>query len=122
MDWPTELATQSQALNDFRKAHPDAARGFTALSRGTMAEGSVTCREKELIALGIAIATRCVDCIGYHVQSAAKAGATRDDVAQTVGVATMMGGGPAYMYGVKALTAWDQLVAPASAQEPDQGS
>jgi alkylhydroperoxidase/carboxymuconolactone decarboxylase family protein YurZ len=50
-----------------------------------------------------------VDCIGYHVQGAIKAGATREDVADTISVAVMMGGGPAYMYGVKALEAYDQL-------------
>lgn len=66
-------------------------------------------REKELQALAIGIATRCVDCIGFHVQAAHKAGATRDQVAETIGMAMMMGVGPAYMYGAKALEAWDQL-------------
>lgn len=44
------------------------------------------------------------------MRAAAKAGATRDDIADTVSVAIMMGGGPAYMYGVRALEAHDQLV------------
>ena len=75
----------------------------------TMGDGSLTSREKELVALGIGISKQCVDCIGFHMQSAIKAGATRDDIAETIGVAMMMGGGPAYMYGVKALEAYDQL-------------
>nr|WP_253913245.1 carboxymuconolactone decarboxylase family protein [Pseudoruegeria sp. HB172150] len=100
----------SNNLAAFRKTHEDAAKGFTAMHRGGMAEGALTRREKELIALAIGISKQCVDCIGFHVQAAAKAGANRDDIAETIGVAIVMGGGPAYMYGVKALEAYDQLI------------
>lgn len=113
MDWKSHLEAQSAVLAEFRKTHPAAGAGFTALHRGTMADtGALDLREKEMIALAIGVATRCVDCIGYHVQGAIKAGASREDVAETIGVAVMMGGGPAYMYGVKALEAYDQLSAP----------
>jgi len=109
MDWKSHLRDQSEALATFRKERPETGQAFTGLHRATMGDGALTVREKELIALAIGIATRCVDCIGYHVQGAMKAGATRDDVADTISVAVMMGGGPAYMYGVKALEAFDQL-------------
>ena len=111
MDWKSHLDDTSGALSTYRTTRPEAGAGFTALHRASMQGGeSMTLREKELVALGIGIATRCVDCIGFHVQAAAKAGATRDDIADTISVAMMMGGGPAYMYGVKALEAYDQLI------------
>ena len=110
MNWKKQLEDTSANLNAFRTDRPEAGKGFTALHRGTMAPGAMTLREKELVALGIGIAKQCVDCIGFHVQGAAKAGATRDDIADTIGVATLMGGGPAYMYGAKALEAYDQLI------------
>jgi AhpD family alkylhydroperoxidase len=109
MDWKIHLRDQSEALATFRKLRPETGSGFTNLHRATMHEGALTVREKELIALAIGIATRCVDCIGFHVQGSIKAGASREDVADTISVAVMMGGGPAYMYGVKALEAFDQL-------------
>lgn len=109
MDWNTHLTQQSKTLDTFRKAHPEAAKGFSALHHGTLADGALSVREKELQALAIGIAKQCVDCIGFHVRAAHAAGATRDEVAETVGVAMMMGGGPAFMYGAKALEAWDQL-------------
>ena len=109
MDWKRHLQETSDNLAAFRAIQPDAGHGFTGLHRAAMAEGVLTLREKELIALAIGISQRCVDCIGFHVRGAAKAGATRDDVAETISVAVMMGGGPAYMYGVKALEAYDQL-------------
>ena len=109
MDWKKHLDETSANLAEFRRTHEEAGKGFTAMHRGSMGEGSMTAREKELCALAIGIATRCVDCIGFHVRAAVKAGASRQDVAEVIGVATMMGGGPAYMYGVKALEAYDQL-------------
>ena len=110
MDWKRHLDETSANLNAFRTARPETGHGFTTLHRASMAEGALSVREKELVALGIGIAKQCVDCIGFHVQAAAKAGASRDDIADTISVAVMMGGGPAYMYGVKALEAYDQLV------------
>lgn len=110
MDWKEHLEETSAALNEFRRTRPEAGHGFTAMHRAAFEHGTMTKREKELIALAIGIATRCVDCIGFHVQAAARAGASRDDIADTISVAVMMGGGPAYMYGVKALTAYDELV------------
>jgi AhpD family alkylhydroperoxidase len=74
MDWKAHLTHQSTTLDTFRKAHPDAARGFTALHHGTLAEGALSVREKELQALAIGIVKQCTDCIGFHVQAAHKAG------------------------------------------------
>lgn len=109
MNWKDHLAETSASLAEFRKVQPETAHGFTAISKAAMAPGALGTAEKELIALAIGIATRCTDCIGFHIRSAAKAGASREQVAETISVAVMMGGGPAYMYGVKALDAWDGL-------------
>ncbi len=110
MDWKAHLADTSADIAAYRKAEPEVAAGFSALHRGSMAEGDLSTKTKELIALAIGVSSRCADCIGFHVQAAAKAGATKAEIAEAVGVAVMMGGGPAYMYGVKALSAYDQLV------------
>jgi AhpD family alkylhydroperoxidase len=75
MDWKAHLTHQSTTLDSFRKAHPDAAKGFTALHHGTLAEGALSVREKELQSLAIGIVKQCTDCIGFHVQAAHKAGA-----------------------------------------------
>ena len=109
MDWNAQLKETSDNLRAFRAIQADTGAGFTALHKGAMQEGALDLKTKELIALAIGISTRCVDCIGFHLQGAVKAGATREDIAETISVAVMMGGGPAYMYGVKALEAYDQL-------------
>ncbi|SMX41993.1 carboxymuconolactone decarboxylase family protein [Actibacterium lipolyticum] len=111
MDWKTELAEASTNIGAYRTAQAETAAGFTALHRASMAAGAIGAKEKELIALSIGIAKQCIDCIGFHVQAAAAAGATRAEIEETVNVCVMMGGGPSFMYGVKAIEAFDQLCA-----------
>ena len=52
---------------------------------------------------------RCDGCIAYHVYDAVDAGASRQELIETIGVAVMMGGGPSVVYGCEALQAIDQL-------------
>ena len=109
MDWKTTIAESNANLEAYRAVAPETAKGFSALHHAAMAEGALDVKSKELIALGIGIAKQCIDCIGFHVIAAKKAGASREDIAETVSVAIMMGGGPSFMYGAKALDAYDQL-------------
>jgi len=110
-DYP-DLYSQLQGLIARLGAEvPEAMRGFGQLHKGALAEGALSKATKELIALGIGIVVRCDGCIAYHVHDALKAGATRQEVLETIGVAVMMGGGPAVVYGAEALEALDQFAA-----------
>ena len=64
------------------------AKGFHDLHNAALADGALSAREKELIALAIGISKQCNDCIGFHVQAAIRADATRDEIAETVNVAS----------------------------------
>jgi AhpD family alkylhydroperoxidase len=57
-------------------------------------EGALTPREKELVAIGITMVTRCEDCIAYHTHGALKAGCTRQEILEAAGMAMAFGGGP----------------------------
>lgn len=109
MDWKDTLAHTNAILTPLRKEQADTAKGFHALHNAALADGALGTKEKELIALAIAISKQCNDCIGFHVKAAIRAGATRDEVAETVNVCVLMNGGPGYMYGAKAIEAYDQL-------------
>lgn len=89
---------------------PDTIGGFNSLHKASIAEGVLTSKTKELIALGIAITVRCDGCIAFHVHDSIEAGASSEEVIETIGVAVMMGGGPALMYGCEALEALNQFV------------
>jgi AhpD family alkylhydroperoxidase len=87
--------------------------GFGQLHRSAIKDGALSGKSKELIALGIAIAVHCDGCIAYHVHDALKAGATKAEIAEAIGVAVLMGGGPAVVYGCEALEAVEQFEAAA---------
>ena len=93
--WYEESAA---VASDFKSTCPDVARGFGTLFATVMKEGALSALQKELIALGIGLATRCEHCIYSHVQKCLTLGATREQVLDVAGVAVMMGGGPVYTY------------------------
>ncbi len=89
---------------------PGPMTGFARLHKKAVEGGALDARTKELMALAISVAVRCEGCIAYHVHDALKAGATRQELLETIGVAIMMGGGPASMYAAHALDAIEQFM------------
>jgi len=88
---------------------PEVMRGFGGLFQAVMKEGALSVREKELIALGIGLAVRCVPCINLHVQKCLQAGATPEQVLEAAGVAVMMQGGPSYTHVPEVIRALEHL-------------
>ena len=64
--------------------------------------GALSIKDKQLIALGISISTKCEACITMHTNDALKNGATNNEIIETIGTEIYMGGGPAVVYGAKA--------------------
>lgn len=83
---------------------------FTQLHKSATADGALSRKNKELIALGVAMTVNCDGCIAYHVKDALEAGATEEEIVETIGVVVMMGGGPAVVYGCQALEALEQFL------------
>jgi|WetSurMetagenome_2_1015567.scaffolds.fasta_scaffold40965_4 AhpD family alkylhydroperoxidase len=92
------------------RALPGPMSGFARLHKKSVEEGVLSARLKELMALAVSIAVRCEGCIAYHVHDAVAAGVTRQELLETIGVAVMMGGGPALMYAAHAQDAIDQFL------------
>jgi AhpD family alkylhydroperoxidase len=112
--WPELQAGLSAPLKELRTGAPDAMKAFGALARAALAPKALDTKTKELIALAIAVATRCDACISFHAESAVQQGASRDEVMETMGMAIYMGAGPSVMYAAKALEAYDQFQAKAT--------
>jgi AhpD family alkylhydroperoxidase len=83
--------------------------GFGAMAKAAMAEGALSMGAKELIAMAIAIATRCDGCIGYHAKALVRLKVPRAQVVEMLAVATYMGGGPSLMYAADALRAYEEF-------------
>lgn len=108
-DYAQITADISQYTGELRKAVPDAMNGFYALSKAATADGALSKKTKELIALAIGVTQRCDGCIGFHVKALKSLGATREEVAEVMAMCVYMGGGPALMYAADALRAFDQF-------------
>ena len=88
---------------------PTVLQTFHQVHKAALTPGALDTKTKELIALSIAISKQCQGCIVFHVGDCLKAGANEKEIAEAIGVAVMMGGGPAVMYGCEALSALKQL-------------
>ncbi|TLP62797.1 carboxymuconolactone decarboxylase family protein [Parasedimentitalea maritima] len=109
MSYRDKLSDTRKGLRNLNSAIPEAAQAFGGLSKAVKQGGVLDFKTKEFIALGIAIAGRCEDCIGLHVEALVKAGATRAEVADVLAMSIQMGGGPAMMYAARAMTCFDEL-------------
>lgn len=107
MDWKAFMAETEANIGTFSKEVPETVRGFGIMGKAAKTNGALSEKTKEFMALGIAIATRCDSCIGFHVRSLVRLGATRDEVCEALAMAIYMGGGPSYAYSAKALKAYD---------------
>lgn len=101
----------NDSLGPFRKSQSEALLGFGQLARASMAEGAVSAKHKELIALAIGITQRCSGCVGFHVKALRKLDCAREELEEMLAVCVYMGGGPALMYAAEALKAWDEFAA-----------
>ena len=117
---PTRFRDLTQAVSGrlatLRLSTPDVMKSFGELGRATTADGALDRKTKELIALALSVAARCDPCIGFHMQTLVKLGATRQEVDETLGVATYMGGGPSLMYATSAITAFEEFSQPETAR------
>lgn len=104
--------TVSGQLATLRAGTPEVMKSFGDLGRAATADGVLDRKTKELIALALSVAARCDPCIGFHMQTLVKLGVTRQEVDETLGVATYMGGGPSLMYAASAITAFEEFALP----------
>ena len=118
MPWSDQDGEQALDWNDFMNETmaniatlstemPGTVKGFNQMGAEAKKSGALSEKTKEIMALGIAIATRCDSCIGFHVKSLIRLGITREELCEALAMATYMGGGPSYAYSAKALKAFD---------------
>lgn len=102
----------SSGIKTLRKDIPDVMQGFSAMAGAATKDGALSKKVKELVALGIAISTRCDGCIGFHTEALIKLGCTKAEFEEALGLAVYMGGGPSLMYAGDAMAAWEQFGGP----------
>ena len=109
MAWKSFLSDTQKSFANLNKNIPETFKGFNAMGKEAKKNGELSEKTKEFIALGIAIATRCESCIGFHVASLVRLGATKGEFIEALSMASYMGGGPSITYSAKALDAFEQM-------------
>ncbi|MEZ5799066.1 MAG: carboxymuconolactone decarboxylase family protein [Paracoccaceae bacterium] len=111
MSYKAKISDMRGELRGMNKLIPQVAADFATLSKTVKDSPALSVKEKEYVALGISISQRCEPCINFHVEALMKAGGTREELGDVLGMCIQMGGGPALMYAAHALACWDELAA-----------
>ena len=108
-NWTTFLNDSMKRMGALQKEIPDTFNGFNMMGKEAKKNGALDEKTKELIALGVAVSTRCDSCIGFHVRSLVRLKTTREELTEALAMIAYMGGGPSITYSAKALEAYDEL-------------
>ena len=104
---PQDLAK----AKDLISLAPKEAQAFLALkTTAERADGAIPAKYRELISIAVALTTQCAYCIDAHTKNAAKAGATREEIAEVVFITTALRAGAAVGHGLLALRLFDEPV------------
>jgi AhpD family alkylhydroperoxidase len=92
-------------IGEIAKLSPDTVRGYQALSSAGQKKDLLGAKTRELIALAAAVSLRCDGCITVHTAEALKHGATREEIAEALGVAVAINAGAAMVYSARTMDA-----------------
>lgn len=109
ISYPERLQRFERNADGLSSAQPSLMDAFWGLHRTAVAAGALDTKTKELIALAISVASQCDDCIAHHTYDALEAGATKEEIADALGVAVLMGGGTSVVYATHAIEALGQF-------------
>jgi AhpD family alkylhydroperoxidase len=99
----------SHAISDKRKElTPETERAFHSFSRQVFADGALSAKAKQLIAVAVAHVTQCPYCIRGHTKAALRHAATEVEIMEAIWVAAEMRAGGAYAHSTIALTVMDE--------------
>ncbi len=105
LDWTAYKAQLLKTIPEFGKLSPDSVKGYQILSTANSANTHLGEKTRQLISLAVAVTTRCDGCITIHTEAARKAGASREEVSEALGVAMAMNAGSAFVYSLRVMDA-----------------
>jgi AhpD family alkylhydroperoxidase len=107
IDWNTYRGQVLHGVGEMSKLSPDTIKGYGLLSQANAKTGTLDAKTRELIALAVAVSLRCDGCIIVHSAEARSAGATKEEIAEALGVAISVNAGAALVYTTRTLDAFD---------------
>ncbi|MCY1163912.1 alkylhydroperoxidase [compost metagenome] len=105
LDWVGYAKELMGRIGEIGRLSPDTLRGYQMLSGAGEKTAHLDAKTRELIAVAVAVTTRCDGCITVHTAQALKAGATREEIAEALGVAVALNAGAAMVYSARVMDA-----------------
>jgi AhpD family alkylhydroperoxidase len=105
MNWLEYRKELMSRIGEIGKLSPDTLAGYQTLSKAAQKTGHLDAKTHELIALAVAVTTRCDGCITVHTGEALKHGATREEIAEALAVAIALNAGAALVYSARVMDA-----------------
>jgi AhpD family alkylhydroperoxidase len=106
-DWNTYRSQLIDGVGSLARLTPDTVKGYTVMGNAAQRTNHIDAKPRELIALGVAITLRCDGCITFHVAAAREQGATKEEIAEALGVAISINAGAALVYSTRTLDAFE---------------
>ena len=110
-DWKQAFDYNLSNMTNLAKGNGGIMKAYGELTKAAASKGALDDKTRELIALAVAATTRCDGCIAIHTAEAVKAGATRDELLETLAMAIALNTGAASIYSSRILEAYDQFAA-----------
>lgn len=107
MDWESYGTALMAKIDQLGSLSPDTVAGYMMASGAGAKTAHLDAKTRELISLAVAVTTRCDGCLSVHSRNAQQQGASREEVAEALGVAVAMNAGAALVYSARALDAFD---------------
>lgn len=108
LDWEAYRKQVAAGVSDFARLSPDTVRGYAGLSGAGEKTDHLGAKVRELIALAVAVTVRCDGCIAVHVDAAIRHGASREEIAEALGVATAVNAGAALVFSTRVMDAYGE--------------
>src|ERR1700721_2664228 len=103
LDWNDYRTQLAAGVKEIGQLSPDTIKGYMALSAAAQKTDLIGAKVRGLIALAVAVTLRCDGCITVHPEAAIKRGATREEIAEALGVAMTVNAGAALVYSARVM-------------------
>ena len=109
LNWKEYRSELFDRIGELSKIAPETIRGYQTLSAAGQKTNHLDAKQRELIALAVAVTVRCDGCIVVHTTEAQKLGATKEEIAEALGVAISVNAGAALVYSARVMDAAEAI-------------
>jgi AhpD family alkylhydroperoxidase len=105
LDWNEYRKQLMAGVKEIGQLSPDTVRGYVELSSAGQKTDLLGAKMRELIALAVAVTARCDGCIAVHSEAAVRRSASKEEIAEALGVAVAVNAGAALVYSTRVMDA-----------------